>query len=113
MVSTLDRQSRLRGGREFEEEAVFDRDAAAEHHRRSYAWPRFEQFDPGHSREARADAGIRSAVASGNGPRWHWNADRGRTLAQEKRRHWPPRSRPREISSACARMAGQTRRHHY
>src|SRR5207302_2140270 len=34
VVSTLDRQSRLRGGRNFEEEAVLDRNAAAEHHRR-------------------------------------------------------------------------------
>src|SRR5438067_2377257 len=43
MVSTLDRPSRLRGGHDFEEQTVLDRDAAAKHHRRAYARPRSEQ----------------------------------------------------------------------
>src|SRR5262249_59279081 len=100
MVSTLARQSRLRGGRELEKEAVLDRDAAAEHHRRSHPRSRFEQHDPGHARAPRADAGFRSSLAAGNGPRRNRNADRGRTLAKKERRRLATRSRSRTISPA-------------
>src|SRR5438552_8365884 len=113
MVSTLDRQSRFRGGHELEEETVLDRDAAAEHHRRAYARARVEQHDSGYSRAARADAGVRSALAARNGSRRNRDSNGGREMAAQKRRRLPSRPWAREISPARARMAGQTRRHHH
>src|SRR5207302_4193183 len=53
------------------------------------------------------------ALATGNGSRRNWNADRCRKMAPQKRRHYASRSRSRKVSEARLGMAGQTRRHHY
>src|SRR5205814_7423369 len=83
VVCPLDRQSRFRGESEIIEAGILDCHAATEHHRRLDAWSRSEQCDPGHSRPARADAGIRSALAARHGPRRHRNADRSEEHTSE------------------------------
>ena len=93
--------------------AVLDRHSAAEHHRRSDAGPCSQQHDPGHSGAPRADAGLRSALAAGNGSRRGRNADRGRKVAAQDGEENAPRSRPGGISPPRAGVAGQTWRHHH
>ena len=77
-------EPRFRGRRQIDEAAVLDCYSAAEHHRRSHARARPEQYHPGYSRAARADAGFGSALAAGDGSRRHRHADGGREMVCAK-----------------------------
>ena len=97
MVSTLAGESRFRSKSAIFEAGVFDRDAAAEHHRRAHARACSEQHDSGHSRASRADAGFRSSLVTGNGSCGSRDANRGGEISPQDREKNAPRSRSRRF----------------
>src|SRR5258708_17127003 len=105
MVSALDGESRFRGEPEFVKTGVLDSDAAAEYHRRAYAWSRAQQHHSRYSRPPCPDAGLRNSLAARDGSRGTRDADRGGEISTASRKQDTARSSAGGGPAARVRVA--------